>query len=53
MRKYHDRPMDYADATLVHLAQRESLSTVFTTDRDDFETYRVGGRKRLRLLPST
>ena len=51
MRKYHDRPMDFADATLVHLAQRESLSTVFTIDHDDFETYRVGGRKRLRVLP--
>lgn len=52
MRKYHDRPMDYADATIVHLAQRESISTVFTIDHDDFETYRVGGRKRLRVLPS-
>jgi uncharacterized protein len=51
MRKYHDRSMDFADATLVHLAQRESLSTVFTIDHDDFETYRVGGRKRLRILP--
>jgi predicted nucleic acid-binding protein len=52
MRKYHDRPMDFADATLVHLAQRESFSTVFTIDHDDFETYRVAGRKRLRILPS-
>ena len=52
MHKYHDRPMDFADATLVHLAQRESLSTVFTIDHDDFETYRAGGRKRLRILPS-
>lgn len=52
MRRYHDRPMDFADATLVHLAQRESISTVFTIDHDDFETYRVGGRKRLRILPS-
>jgi predicted nucleic acid-binding protein len=51
MRKYRGRPMDFADATLVHLAQRESLSTVFTIDHDDFETYRVGGRKRLRILP--
>lgn len=51
MRKYRDRPMDFADATLVHLAQRESLSTVFTVDHDDFETYRVGARKRLRVLP--
>ena len=52
MRKYHDRPMDLADATLVHLAHREAISTVFTIDHDDFETYRVGGRKRLRLVPS-
>lgn len=52
MRKYRDRPMDFADATLVHLAERESLSTVFTVDHDDFETYRVGGRKRLRSLPT-
>jgi uncharacterized protein len=52
MRKYRDRPMDFADGTLVHLAQRESVSTVFTIDHNDFETYRVGGRKRLRILPS-
>ena len=51
MRKYRDRPMDFADGTLVHLAQRESLATVFTIDHNDFETYRVAGRKRLRILP--
>ena len=50
--KYADLPMDFADATLVHLAERESISTVFTIDHDDFETYRVGGRKRLRILPA-
>ena len=33
-------------------AQRESLTTVFTIDHDDFETYRFGGRRRLRILPS-
>jgi len=52
MAKYHDHPMDFADATLVHLAQRESLLTVFTVDHDDFETYRIGGRRRFRILPS-
>ena len=52
MRKYYARTMDFADAALVQLAQRESLSTIFTIDHDDFETYRVGGRKRLRILPS-
>ena len=52
MAKYHDHPMDFADATLVHLAQRESLLTVFTVDHDDFEIYRIGGRRRFRILPS-
>jgi predicted nucleic acid-binding protein len=52
MRKYHDRPMDFADATLVHLAEREALSTVFTVDHDDYETYRIGARKRFRVLPA-
>jgi predicted nucleic acid-binding protein len=51
MRKYRDRPMDFADATLVHLAEREGLATVFTIDNDDFETYRIGARKRFRILP--
>jgi hypothetical protein len=38
MERYQDRPMDFADATLVHLAKRESLSTIFTIDHNDFET---------------
>src|SRR5579864_6872543 len=48
MTKYHDRAMDFADATLGHLAHHESLSTVFTIDHDDFATDRIGGRKRFR-----
>lgn len=52
MARYHDRPMDFADATLVHLARRESLSTIFTIDHDDFETYRIEGRRRFRIVPS-
>jgi predicted nucleic acid-binding protein len=51
MRQYRDRPMDLADATLVQLARRESLSCVFTVDHDDFETYRIGGRKRFTIVP--
>jgi uncharacterized protein len=49
---YADRPMDFADATLVRLAERESLSTVFTIDHNDFETYRIRGRARFRIVPS-
>lgn len=51
MKKYGDHPMDFADATIVHLARRERLSTVFTTDNDDFETYRIDGRRRFRVAP--
>ena len=52
MARYWDRPMDFADATLVQLAKRESISTVFTVDRYDFETYRIEGRRRFRILPA-
>ena len=52
MSRYWDRPMDFADATLVYLAKRESLFTVFTVDRADFETYRINGRRRFRVLPT-
>jgi uncharacterized protein len=51
MDDYADRPMDFADATLVHLAARESISLILTVDHDDFETYRIGGRKRFTILP--
>jgi hypothetical protein len=52
MSRYWDRPMDFADATLVYLAKRESLSTVFTVDFGDFGTYRIAGRRRFRVLPA-
>lgn len=52
MSRYWDRPMDFADATLVYLAKRESLSTVFTIDHADFETYRIDARRRFRILPA-
>jgi predicted nucleic acid-binding protein len=51
MDRYQDRPMDFADATLVHLARREGLSTVFTVDHNDFETYRIEGTRRFRIVP--
>lgn len=51
MHDYADCPMDFADATLVHLAARERLSTILTIDHDDFETYRLPGRKKFTILP--
>lgn len=51
MAQYHDRPMDFADSTLVHLAQRESLSVILTIDHNDFETYRIGRSRRFLVTP--
>lgn len=51
MKTYQDRPMDFADATLVLLAERESVSTIFTIDNNDFETYRIGARKKFDVYP--
>jgi uncharacterized protein len=51
MVQYADRPMDFADATLVHVAAREHLSVILTIDHDDFETYRLPGRKKFTVLP--
>jgi uncharacterized protein len=52
MHRYADRPMDFADATLVHVAEREGLRTILTIDHSDFETYRIGRGARFRILPA-
>jgi predicted nucleic acid-binding protein len=41
MAQYADAPMDFADASLVALAESLSLRKVFTIDRNDFTTYRI------------
>ena len=41
MVQYADAPMDLADASLVALAERLDLRTVFTIDRTDFAVYRI------------
>jgi predicted nucleic acid-binding protein len=51
MSRYWDRPMDFADATLVYLAKRESLSVILTVDHADFATYRIEGKRQFRVLP--
>lgn len=53
MLRYSDRPMDFADATLVYLAKREKLTTMFTVDHADFDTYRIEGRRRFRVIPAS
>jgi predicted nucleic acid-binding protein len=46
LEKYHDRPMDVADASLVLLSDRMGLEEILTIDRSDFDVYRLKGGKR-------
>ncbi len=49
--KYADLPMDFADATLVALAEELGSSLVFTTDHTDFSVYRLKDRQPFRIVP--
>ncbi len=51
MAKYHDLPMDFADASLVALAEAEDITTIFTLDHKDFRIYRTKKSKPFKLLP--
>jgi predicted nucleic acid-binding protein len=50
MEKYRDLPMDLADAALVRVAERESLTQIFTLDRKHFSIYRPGRRRRFSIV---
>ncbi len=50
MAKYFDTPMDYADATLLLLAERLVVLDILTLDRRGFSVYRVQKRRALRIL---
>jgi hypothetical protein len=49
--EYSDLPMDFADATLVVLAEELGTDLILTTDRRDFGVYRIGGKGRFRIRP--
>ena len=51
MRKYANRPMDLADATLLRVAEREGIRKIFTVDRHAFSVHRLHGRTRPSILP--
>ena len=48
VRKYADRPMDLADASLVMLANKTGITDIITIDRADFSVYRTVRRKAFR-----
>lgn len=50
MERYADTPMDYADATLVLLAQGLGVKDILTLDRRGFSVYRMKRRQSFRLV---
>jgi len=50
MEKYADAPMDFADATLVLLAEAVDLNDIFTLDRRGFSAYRTRPGHGFHLL---
>ena len=51
MEKYHDVPMDFADATLVVLAEETGINDVFTLDVRGFRAYRIHSKKSFTIHP--
>jgi predicted nucleic acid-binding protein len=49
MNRYSDTPMDFADATLVLLAEEVGVTEIFTLDRRGFSTYKTPKGKAFRL----
>jgi uncharacterized protein len=47
MRRYRDRPADFADASLVALAERIKTDLIASIDRD-FDVYRMANNKPFR-----
>jgi hypothetical protein len=52
MAHYADAPMDFADATLVALAEEFGIGHVLTLDRRGFATYRWRRTRRFTIAPA-
>ncbi len=50
MQRYGDVPMDFADATLVVVAEEAEIRDICTLDVRGFSTYRLG-RRRFEIAP--
>ena len=51
LEQYASLRPQFADATLVYLAHRDNIETIFTLDQRDFLVYRTARKKPFRLLP--
>ena len=50
--KYNDLNPQLADASLMYLAEKKKIETIFTLDRRDFSIYRFQNKKAPHILPS-
>jgi len=50
MKKYQDLPMDFADGTLVSIAQDFAIYNVVTFDKEHFGIYRIGRKPFFMVL---
>lgn len=50
LERYAGLPCDYADATLIALAEKTGVAAIATVDQRDFSVYRIHRRKRFRIL---
>ena len=50
MAKYANMPMDFADVSLVLLAEVTGIGRIITADRRDFSTYRIHDRKAFEVI---
>jgi predicted nucleic acid-binding protein len=48
-KKYSDRPMDFADATLVLAAEQSGIKKIISID-SDFDVYRLPGKVRIENI---
>ena len=51
MERYKNIPMDFADATLVSLAEETGINEVFTLDKRGFSAYRIHGKSAFTIWP--
>jgi len=51
MDRYSNMRAQLADASLMYVAEREQIDTVFTLDRRDFSVYRTSKNRALKIVP--
>lgn len=51
MLRYQGIASQLADASLVYLAHREEIETIFTLDHRDFSIYRTASKKAFEIVP--